>query len=160
MDIIRLKKYNQGFSIVEISLFVVLLGFMLSIVFYVINNTYRNNKAYINYCVSTAKNNVFEIIKADSSFCYNLKTYYKDKVDLFETAQAGTYKYIYIYYDEYNNICSKDMATFYIQIMYSINSQTKYNLYSYTIYGYWYMSPVSSKTVVGQYAKIYKYEKK
>lgn len=122
---------KRGFTLIEVVITLSFISLILFVVAYINVRSVNNRKDLIYYYTVTDLLNVEEIIKSDFKFYDNINTYYDE--DFVLKQEAGIYKFIYFYFDNYNQLCEKSMAKFLIKVQYYFINSTRYQLYQYEI---------------------------
>lgn len=122
---------KRGFTLIEVVITLSFISLILFVVAYINVRSINNHKDLIYYYTVTDLLNVEEIIKSDFKFYDNINTYYDE--DFILKQEAGIYKFIYLYFDNYNQLCEKSMAKFLIKVQYYFINSTRYQLYQYEI---------------------------
>lgn len=122
---------KRGFTLIEVVITLSFISLILFVVAYINVRSVNNRKDLIYYYTVTDLLNVEEIIKSDFKFYDNINTYYDE--DFVLKQEAGIYKFIYLYFDNYNQLCEKSMAKFLIKVQYYFINSTRYQLYQYEI---------------------------
>lgn len=122
---------KRGFTLIEVVITLSFISLILFVVAYINVRSVNNHKDLIYYYTVTDLLNVEEIIKSDFKFYDNINTYYDEAFVLKQ--EAGIYKFIYLYFDNYNQLCEKSMAKFLIKVQYYFINSTRYQLYQYEI---------------------------
>lgn len=122
---------KRGFTLIEVVITLSFISLILFVVAYINVRSVNNHKDLIYYYTVTDLLNVEEIIKSDFKFYDNINTYYDE--DFVLKQEAGIYKFIYLYFDNYNQLCEKSMAKFLIKVQYYFINSTRYQLYQYEI---------------------------
>lgn len=122
---------KRGFTLIEVVITLSFISLILFVVAYINVRSVNNHKDLIYYYTVTDLLNVEEIIKSDFKFYDNINTYYDE--DFVLKQEAGIYKFIYLYFDNNNQLCEKSMAKFLIKVQYYFINSTRYQLYQYEI---------------------------